>query len=249
MVLNAHGSMRSEFTNDVAGDPTAFFESLKMGSRVYTCDQLLILDCAYAGKAFPHQALGRRKFEILASTAPYQRHQSYEFTKQLSECMQRLLKSNAEGFSTSELNSELAHRKSVDKVAGALYESGPLHFVETAHDFGRIWLRPQRLQTKTQTLKSRVFMNVTFALDEYPDDEATNEIARALRHLPHVNQFRLEKIYDPKATLTSVVKLVMWMKRWCKKGRTRSYAARQLRKWSNPADIQAMRRERERRGR
>lgn len=197
-----------------------------MGSHL--CDQLLILDCAYARKAFSHKAIGRRNFEVLASRANDQRRQSYSFTTQLSDSMHRLLKCSPNGFSTYELYRELDHRKSADKLAGSPYGWRPLHFVLSAPDYGSIWLRPHKLEPKAQTLRNRVFMNVTFALDGYPDGGATNEIARALGNIPHVNQIRFEKIYDPRATLARVVKLVIWMQRWCRKTRKRLHTARPL---------------------
>ena len=198
--------------------------------RPSTCDQLLILDCSFAGKAFSHEVMGRRKFELLASCAHDQLFKARGFTKELSESMHHLLKSSPDGFSTSELYRELYHRTP--------YGSRPLHFDQSARGYGKIWLHPQRLQPKAQTLRNRVFMNVTFALDEYPDGGATNEIARALRTLPHVSQIRFEKIYDPRATLTRVVRLVVWMQRWCRKTRKRSRTARQSRMWTRrPADF------------
>ncbi len=232
MVLNAHASMRSKFQNDGTGDPTAFFENLEMCLRPNTCDQLLILDCAFAGKAFSREAVGRRKFELFAACAHDQFCRSDTFTKQLSECMQRLLKSSPDGFSTSELYRELYHGKSADKVLGAPYESRPLHFDESARDYGKIWLRPQRLQPKVQTLRNRIFMNVTFALNANPDSGVTNEIARALRYLPHINQIRFEKLIDPRATLIRVFKSVIWIQRLSKKMRE-IYGARKLRQWDS----------------
>ena len=229
MVLNAHASMRSKFSNDGTGDPTVFFENIEMCLRPNACDQLVILDCSYAGKAFSHEAIGRRKFELLASCAHDERAQIHaSFTKQLSECMQRLLKSNPDGFSTSELYRELYHTYA-GKVAGALYGTRPLHFDESARDYGKIWLRPQRLQQKAQTLRDRVFMNVSFALNEYPDRRAaTNEIARALRYLPHIQQTRFEKLFDPISTLTRVVKSVIWIQRLSKRMKE-MYGARKSR--------------------
>ena len=200
--------------------------------RPNTCDQLLILDCANAGKAFSHEAVGRRKFELLASCAHDQFCRSNNFTQQLSECMQRLLKSSSDGFSTSELYRELYHGKSADKVPGAPYESKPMHFDESARDYGKIWLRPQRLQPKAQTLRDRMFMNVTFALNTNPDSGVTNEIARALRYLPHISQTRFEGLFDPRATLTRVVISVIWIQRLCKKMRE-MYGARKLRQWDS----------------
>ena len=185
-----------------------------------TCDQLFILDCNYAGKAFSHEAMGRRKFELLASCAHDQPCSlTNSFTKQLSECMQRLLKSSPHGYSTSELYRELYHRQSTDKIAGGPFGSRPLHFDESAHDYGKIWLRPQTLQPKARTLGNRMFMNVTFALDVYPDRGVMNEIARAFRYLPHINQTRLEKFYDPRAELIRVVKSVIWIQRLSKRRR------------------------------
>ena len=200
--------------------------------RPNTCDQLLILDCSFAGRAFSHEAIGRRKFELLASCAHDQLCPKHGFTRQLSECMQRLLKSNSDGFSTSELYRELYHTKSANKVAKAPYGSRPVHFDESARDYGKIWLRPQRLQPKAQTLRNRMFMNVTFALDRHPDRVVTSEIARALRYLPHINQTRFEKLFDPTGTLTRVVNSVIWMQRLAKKTRE-MYGARKSRQWDS----------------
>ena len=145
--------MRSIFRDDGTSDPTGFFENLEMCLRPNTCDQLLILDCGYAGKAFSHEAMGKRKFEILASCAHDDICPPHGFTTQLSECMQRLLKSSPDGFSISELYRELWHYRSANKCG-----SRPLHFDESARDYGEIWLRPQRLQPKAATLRNRIFM-------------------------------------------------------------------------------------------
>ena len=196
--------------------------------RPNTCDQLIILDCAYARKAFPREAIGRRKFELLTSGA-YDQYCRPGFTKQLSECMQRLLKSSSDGFSTLELYHELYHSRKADKIAGAPYMSIPLYFIESPHrDNDIIWLRPQRLQPKPRTLRNRVFMNVTFALDGYPDSGVTNEIARALRCLPHIKETRFEKLYDPRATFERVVTSVIGIQRLSGKMRE-MYAARKSR--------------------
>ena len=228
MVLNAHTSMRSRFEGDGISDPTAFFENIEMCLRPNRCDQLLILDCPYAGKAFSHEAIGRRKFELLASCPEDEVCQFRGLTKQLSECMQRLLESSSDGFSTSELYRELYHTKSASGLAGAPYGSRPLHFDQSARDYGKIWLRPLRLQLKAQTLRDRIFMNVTFALDGYPDDASTNEIARALRYLPNINQTRFERFFHPRATLTRIVKTVIWIQRLLRKMKA-LYGARKLR--------------------
>ena len=224
--------MRSEFENDGISDSTAFFKNKEMLLRSKTCDQLLILDSAYPRKAFSHEATGRRKSEFLASGADDQFCQFRSFTKQLSECMQRLLRSSSDGFSTSELYRELYHTKSANKLAGAPYGSRPLHFDESTRDYGKIWLRPLRLQPKAQTSRDRIFMNVTFALDAYPDSGVTKEIARALRHLPHINQTRFEKLFDPRATLTRVFKTVIWIQRLSRRMKA-LYGARKLRQWDS----------------
>ena len=232
MVLNAHASMRSKFENDGTSDPTAFFENIEMCLRPNTCDQLLILDCAFAGKAFSHQAIGRRKFELLASCAHDQFCQGNTFTKQLLECLQGLLKSSPDGFSTSELYRELYHRGSADNVAGAPHGSRPLLFDESARDYGRIWLRPQRLQPEAQTLRNRMFMNVTFALNADPDRAVTNDIARALRYLPHIDQTRFERLFDPKSRLTDVVTSVILIQRLSRRLREMA-GARKLGQWDS----------------
>ena len=223
MVFNAHGLMRSRFTNDVATNPVAFFDDLKMGSRLRTCNILLILDCSYPARILSHEAIGRYKLETLPLRI-YSYDQGCHSSgraEPLSECMQRLLKRSPDGFSTSDLFRELYPWQSAYKVA-----RGPRHLDSDDSDlyYGKIWLRPQRSQPRAQTSRHRVFMNVTFELDGYPDDGVTVEIARALRHLPHVDQIRLEKIYETRATLVTlirVVNLVVWMQRWCRKTRER----------------------------
>ncbi len=215
--------MRSKFQNDRISDPIVFFEKIKMCLRMSSCDQLFILDCNYAGKALWHEAMGRRKFKLLASCSHDQPCSlTNNFTKQLSECMQRLLKSSPHGYPTSELYRELYHRQSTDKIAWGpfgSFGSRPLHSDESAHEYGKIWLRPQKLQPNARTLGNRMFMNVTFALDVYPDRGVMNEIARAFRYLPHINQTRLEKCYDPRAELIRVVKSVIWIQRLSKRRR------------------------------
>lgn len=161
-----------------------------------------------------HKAKGGGKYGILPLLIYDPNIDDYKSAVRLSECMQRLLKRSPNGFSTFELYHEL-------------YKA-PLgsQFDEHARHYDKIWLRPQRSQPETQTLRDRVFMNVTFTLEGYPDDGATNEIARALRDLPFVNYTRFEKIYDPRATLIRLVKLVVWMQRWCRKGRRRARRAK-----------------------
>ena len=211
--------MRSKFQNDGAGDPTAFFENIEIYLRPNTYDQLLILDCTFARKAFSHNAIGRRKFELLISCAHDQRYKLDNFTKQLSKCMQELLKKSPDSFSTSELYRKLYHREGTDEVAGAPYRPKPQHFDESARDYGKIWLRPQRLQPKAQTLRSRMFLNVTFALNTEPDRVVTNDIARALRYLPHIDLTRFEKLFDPISRLRGVVASVTWIQRLARKMR------------------------------
>ena len=108
------GSYFRKFDNrDGNGDPTAFFPDVLTCLRLPACDQLVILDCCFAAKAFAREHIGKRKFELLTSAAHDARspapHYPTSFTKTLTDALRSLLKKNPKGFCTSDLYREAYH--------------------------------------------------------------------------------------------------------------------------------------------
>lgn len=190
-----------KFSNDGLGDPTAFFSDIRTCLRLPRCDQLMILDCCYAAKAFAREHVGKRKFELLTSSAhdlqspaPYLEH---SFTRALYEAMKRLIKENPKGFTTSHLYREVYHTMPAT-TPKQKPNPKPLLFDQARHSLGRIWLRPQVLsdQAPKATDEER-YLKLTFRLIGSPDLAVINELALHLQYLPHVDQVRFEDLYTP----------------------------------------------------
>lgn len=193
------------------GDPTAFFADIQLGLRLASCDQLLILDCAYSAQAFAAEETGRRRFELLTSTS----HNGTcllpgkegSFTGILINSIKRLLKDYPDGFCTSRLYREIYH-------ATKPPQSRPMLFDESCHDYGKIWLRPQKSQMERKPAEERFSLNLTFTIDTRPDLATMNDLAMSLRFLPHVDRIRFEKLYSPRDRLVNFVQFVIYAQRF-----------------------------------
>ena len=202
-----------KFSNDGLGDPTAFFNDIRTCLRLPRCDQLLILDCCYAAKAFARDHVGKRKFELLTSSAhdlespaPYLES---SFTRALYKAMTRLIKQYPTGFCTSHLYREVYHDMPAAKTSGKPSPK-PLLFDQARHSLGRIWLRPQVFNDiPPKALEDGRFLKLTFRLTESPDLAVMNELALRLQFIPHVDQIRFEDLYAPKEQITDFMRLVL----------------------------------------
>ena len=200
------------FKNEGLGDPTAFFSDIRTCLRLPRCDQLMILDCCYAAKAFAREHVGKRKFELLTSSAhdlkspaPYLEH---SFTRALYEALKRLIEENPQGFSTSHLYREVYHTMPASKETQKPNPK-PLLFDQARHSLGRIWLRPQVLSDRPpRATEEGRYLKLTFRLNESPDLAVMNELALHLQFLPHVDQVRFEDLYAPKEQITDFMRLV-----------------------------------------
>ena len=201
-----------KFKNDGLGDPTAFFNDIRTCLRLPRCDQLMILDCCYAAKAFDKDHVGKRKFELLTSSAhnlkspaPYLES---SFTRALYKAMKRLIEQHPTGFSTSHLYREVYHNMPAAKSSGEPIPK-PLLFDQARHSLGRIWLRPQVFnEMPPKALEEGRFLKLTFRLSESPDLAVMNELALQLQFIPHVDQIRFEDLYAPKEQITDFMRLV-----------------------------------------
>ncbi|SLM41422.1 hypothetical protein LPUS_12415 [Lasallia pustulata] len=214
----------SKFANDGHGDPTAFFNDIRTCLRLPACDQLVILDCCYAARAFARDHIGKRKFELLTSAAhdlicpaPKLPH---SFTRTLNDTMIRLLNDNPNGFSTAHLYREVYHSAQTVK---------PLLFDQARHSFGKIWLRPQIGSALPESEKEGRFLKLTLKLNAQPDGAVMNELALQLQYLPHVDQVRFEDLYAPREQITDFMRFVVQAQKLRPLMR-KFYAKRQLRR-------------------
>lgn len=164
--------------------------------RLPACDQLVIVDCCYAAKAFGPYHIGKRKFEMIVSSGCENRvpapHQPGSFTKSLNQALKRLLEENKSGFVTSQLYREIYH-SIVSEVKPWLFDQG-------RRDYGRILLRPQPPKTSNdmESPKGGAYLNLTLKLNEKPDNITMNELALSLQYLPNIEHVRFEKLYAPR---------------------------------------------------
>ena len=207
------GSSFRKFSNqDGNGDPTAFFPDVLTCLRLPACDQLLILDCCFAAKAFAREHIGKRKFELLTSAAHDARspapHYPNSFTKTLTDALRSLLAANPKGFCTSDLYREAYHTIPLDPAT-----TKPLLFDQSRHNFGKIWLMPQVLSDQPPKTSSEdeegTFLKLTFRLNKNPDLAVMNELALNLQYLPYVDQIKFEDLYAPKQQIQSFMRAVM----------------------------------------
>ena len=189
---------------DGDGDPSTFFDDLQTCLRLPQCDQLMIIDCCYAAKAFSPEHIGRQKFELLTSVAANAKcvapKSRGSFTATLNKTLEHLLKANPTGFSVSDLYRELYHRSSNTK---------PLLFDQSRHHYGQIWLRPQ-VPEELQKPESDVtyHLNITLKLGKEPEAAVMNELASHLQYLPHIDEVRYEKLYAPREQLANFINSV-----------------------------------------
>ncbi|KAI4099618.1 MAG: hypothetical protein L6R37_005890 [Teloschistes peruensis] len=181
---------------DPSGDPTLFFNDILGCCRLPTCDQLLILDCCHAAKAYGTETIGKRKFEMIVSSghkhmvpAPLQ---PGSFTRAFNAVLEKLLNENEDGFVTSQLYREIYH--------SITHQVKPWHFDQARKNLGRIVLKPQppKAPKVTPVGKGPAFLNLTLELDKEPDSIAMNQLALNLQYLPHVQKIRFEKLYAPR---------------------------------------------------
>lgn len=206
-------SFRKFDNSEGGGDPTAFFSDIRTCLRLPRCDQLMILDCCYAAKAFAREHIGKRKFELMTSTAHDLEspapHLPHSFTTTLYDSLKRLIHENPKGFCTSHLYREVYHTMPITEPPEPSNPK-PLLFDQARHSFGKIWLRPQVETDRPPKAKEEGrYLKLTFRLNANPDLAVMNELALHLQFLPHVDQVRFEDLYAPKEQITDFMHLVL----------------------------------------
>ena len=195
-----------KFSNDGKGDPTAFWNDIRNCLRLPRCDQLVILDCCFAAKAFGSKDIGKGKFELITSAAHDQEspapHLPHSFTTTLYNSLERLIGENPKGFSTSHLYREVYHTLPATEPHQPLNPK-PLLFDQARHSLGRIWLRPQtETDRPPKAKKEGTYLKLKLRLNERPEVGVMNELAVRLQYLPHVDQIIFEDLYAPKEQIT-----------------------------------------------
>lgn len=194
---------------DGNGDFNAFFPDVLTCLRLPACDQLLILDCCFAAKAFAREHVGKRKFELLTSAA----HDAWSpapkselsFTRTLTTALRSLLKEKPKGFCTTDLYREVYHT-----IPPHRDSTKPLLFDQSRHNFGKIWLMPQVLSDRPpKTEEEGRFLKLTFCLNESPGLAVMNELALSLQFLPYVDQIRFDDLYAPREQISNFMKAVV----------------------------------------
>lgn len=217
-------TLASKWQADGNGDPSVFFNDIRTCLRLPDCDQLVIMDCCYAAKAFARDPVGSRKFELLTSAAHDREcpapKEPDSFTSMLHDSLKAILKKNSTGFCTSSLYRELYHKAPKIK---------PLLFDESRYSYGKIWLCPQTKAPEPGPEVEGVFLNLTLRLNEEPQGAIMNELALHLSFLPHVDLVRFEHMYAAKRQMEGFMKFVYQTKRLRPLIR-KLYARRQLRK-------------------
>lgn len=178
------------------------------------CDQLLILDCCYAEKAFTKEHEGKSKFELFTSVGPHDEGaapgRAGSFTALLNAVLEKLLKENRKGFSTSQLYRELYH-----SVPATLRER-PHLFDMAKNTQERIWLRPLKIAHSSEP-DGDIFLNITIRLKveedtaEQPENlnVVMNHLAYKLQYLEHVGQISFKYLSAPKARLKEFGRIVL----------------------------------------
>ena len=222
LMLTDQSSRR--FKNNGDGDPRAFFNDIRTCLRLPTCDQLMIIDCCFAARAFSREHIGKKKFELLASAAHDRESPApslaHSFTRTLTDLLKKLLEKSPSGFCTSQLYRELYHD---------VPDIKPLLFDQADHNYGKIWLRPQTPSAKPYTEEEGKFLKLTLRLNKEPDAAIMNELALQLQFLPHVEEVRFEGLYAPRQQIENFMKNVMQAQKLRPLIR-RLHARRQLRK-------------------
>lgn len=183
------------------------------------CDQLLILDCCYAEKAFTKDHEGKAKFELFTSVGPEDEGaapgRAGSFTTALNGALEKLLKQHRKGFSTSQLYRELYH------TLPATPTERPHLFDLAKNTQERIWLRPLKTLPSTET-RGDIFLNVTIRLKldedtaEQPENLLVmmNRLASKLQYLPNVDQISFKYLSAPKARLQEFGRRVLWSQKF-----------------------------------
>lgn len=209
---------------DEQGDFRAFFNDILYTLRLPDTDIFVIIDCCFAGKAFVNGEMGKRKFELLASTSQGEwalapKHEG-SFTKILSDALENLLDSEKckKGFSTSKLYRDIYHN--------AKLQFKPYLFDQSRYDYGKIWLRPLPATSQAVTMpKERdITIDLTLHLTEAPNGLMMNELAKSLQYLPHVEEVDFARLHAPEKdimSLRSSIKRVQYLLRWARKVRAR----------------------------
>ena len=148
--------------------------------------------------------MGKRKFELFTSAAhdaesPAPKFEG-SFTRALNQALQKLLEENESGFLAYDLFNELYHSVPKDRPR-------PHWFDQSRHDYGKIRLRPHNSTAVAPTQRQNAFFNLTLRMNVEPEDAIIHELARNLSFLPHVDEVRYGKIYEPmKDFFASVTK-------------------------------------------
>ena len=176
----------------------------------------MILDCCYAARAFTREHIGKRKFELLASSPPDSRspapHLAWSFTRALHQTLKRLLETNPQGFYTSHLYREVYHTMPAAPPVDSSHvpRPKPLLFDQARHSFGRIWLQPQDMTNRPpKPPGDGRYLKLTFRLNADPDLAVMNELALQLQFLPHVDQIRFEDLAAPREQITNFMRSVL----------------------------------------
>ena len=176
-------------------------------------DQLLILDCCYAEKAFTREHEGKSKFELFTSVGPADEGQppgrAESFTATLNTVLLKLLSKHKKGFSTSQLYRELYHTLPATRERPHLFD-----LAKNTQE--RMWLRPLQT-THLPDTEGDIFLNVTIRLKvdedtaEQPENlnVVMNRLAYKLQYLQDVDQISFKYLSAPKARLRDFRRIVL----------------------------------------
>ena len=201
--------LAAKVNGDADGDPRVFFNDIEACLRAPDCDQLVIIDCCYSARAFARHHIGRRKFELLTSTAHDRMSDApglpESFTQTLNEVLRDLLKQNPRGFSTSHLFREIYHR---------IPHKKPLHFDQSRHSYGKIWLRPQGQPANPSIDEGEpIYLKLDLKLNKPPEGAVINELASSLQFLPHVDEIKVKEIWAPRKRISDFMRFVWLVQR------------------------------------
>lgn len=209
---------------DEDGDPRAFFNDILYTLRLPDTDIFVIIDCCFASKAFVNGEMGKRKFELLASTSQTEwalapKHDG-SFTKILADVLDDLLDSEKyqKGFSSSKLYREVYHN--------AKMKIKPYLFDQSRYDYGKIWFRPlpESSEAFATPEKRHITIDLTLHLIEAPNGLMMNDLAKSLQYLPHVQEVDFARLHAPEKdikSLRSSMKQLQYLLRWARMVRTR----------------------------
>lgn len=192
------------------GDPQALFSDFIRLLRATQSDVLLIVDCCFASRTFSSHDLGRRKFELMASSMSLSPSPGKpgSFTTNLTRVIRKLMrdKKHSEGFPTSILYRHLFHQPE-------LKEFKPLLFDQSQFDYGKIWLRPQTPTSEDIPLatKSDVALDLKLHLRLTRQDEiglAMNTLAKQLQYLPHVDHIDFKALHAGDADVELFIQVL-----------------------------------------